>query len=104
MFKKAATFYDHEQKKFVTFDCDLNYGFEELIESGLSKAFIDRLKTFLVKFNQLDLCKDEFILINLALLFSSDRTGLFNTNKINHYQVWQSWPSWWWWALIYYIV
>ena len=50
------------------------------------QSFIDRLKTFLAKFNQLDLCKDEFILINLAVLFSSDRVGLFNTNKINHYQ------------------
>lgn len=83
---KAATFYDASQAKFITFDCDLNYGFDELSEIGLSKTFIDRLKTFLAKFNQLDLCKDEFILINLAVLFSSDRVGLFNTNKINHYQ------------------
>ena len=47
---------------------------------------MDRFKTFLTKFNALDLCKDEFILINVVLLFSSDRIGLFESNKINNYQ------------------
>ena len=47
---------------------------------------MDRFKTFLTKFNALDLCKDEFILINVVLLFSSDRIGLFESSKINNYQ------------------
>lgn len=83
---KAATFFDHNKSKFVTFDNDLEYGFEELTEIGLSKEFVDRFKTFLAKFNALDLCKDEFILINVVLLFSSDRIGLFESNKINNNQ------------------
>ena len=57
----------------------------------LFQTFIERLKQFLVKFNQIDLCKDEFILINLVVLFSSDRIGLFNSNRINQYQGRDTW-------------
>ena len=53
---------------------------------NIFQEFVDRFKTFLTKFNALDLCKDEFILINVVLLFSSDRIGLFESNKINNYQ------------------
>ncbi|CAG5100085.1 Oidioi.mRNA.OKI2018_I69.XSR.g16835.t1.cds [Oikopleura dioica] len=83
---QAATYFDLQKRAFVNYDSQMEYTFDILLDIGLKELFIERLSDFLVKFTQIDLSKEEFLLTLILVLFSPDRAGLQNPTLIGTIQ------------------
>jgi len=83
---QAATYFDIQKRTFVNYESQMDYSFDILLDIGLKETFIERLGDFLVKFTQIDLSKEEFLLTLILVLFSPDRAGLQNPTLVGEIQ------------------